>query len=66
MVLNNVGIRKITLFLGLNPSTVLSWVRRRHTGLAAMLEKSDPAHTEKTDLIEMDEIYTFVKKQDIR
>jgi transposase-like protein len=62
MVLNNVGIRKIALFIGVNPSTVLGWVRRRHAELAAMLEKSGPAHTEKTDVIEMDEIYTFVKK----
>jgi transposase-like protein len=62
MYLNNVGIRKIALFLGVNPSTVLGWVRRRHAELAAMLEKSGPAHTEKTDVIEMDEIYTFVKK----
>ncbi|MDR0563702.1 MAG: hypothetical protein LBG78_02035, partial [Azoarcus sp.] len=33
MVLNNVGIRKIALFIGVNPSTVLGWVRRRHAEL---------------------------------
>jgi transposase-like protein len=62
MYLNNVGIRKIALFLGVNPSTVLGWIRRKHAALSALLEKSVPSPSEKTGIIEMDEIDTFVQK----
>ena len=62
MYLNNVGIRKIALFLGVNPSTVLNWIRQKHLVLQELLRNFKPDRTEKADIIEMDEIYTFVQK----
>jgi len=58
MYLNNVGIRKIALFLKCNPSTVLYWIRQRHNELKNSLEIS-----ERADVIEMDEIYTYCAKK---
>jgi len=62
MYLNNVGIRKIAVFLGVNPSTVLYWIRQKHAVLQELLQSFKPDRTENADIIEMDEIYTFVKK----
>ena len=63
MYRNNVGIRKIALFLGASPPSVLDWIRKagadlseRLSDLAASVKKDVP------DVIEMDEIYTFIKK----
>jgi len=63
MYLNNVGIRKIALFLGVSAPGVLKWIRKAHAQMAAkaqqaatFLEHSEP------DVIEMDEIYTYVQK----
>jgi transposase-like protein len=65
MYLNNVGIRKIALFLGVSPPAVLKWVRGaadhlaiRLRTMADQLERSDNT----PDIIEMDEIYTYVQK----
>jgi len=58
MYLNNVGIRKIALFLGCSPATVINWIRRRHSEL-----KNTPEVCESGDVIEMDEIYTYCAKK---
>jgi len=63
MYLNNVGIRKIARFVGASPAGVLKWIRAAGERLKAQLR-----HTANTvaddlpDVIEMDEIYTFVQK----
>jgi hypothetical protein len=62
MYLNNVGIRKIAVFLSVNPSTVLYWIRQKHAVLQDLLQNFMPDRSEDADIIEMDEIYTFVKK----
>ena len=58
MYLNNVGIRKIALFSGCSPATVINWIRRRHSEL-----KSTPENSAGGDVIEMDEIYTYCEKK---
>ena len=58
MYLNNVGIRKIALFSGCSPSTVLNWIREKHSKLKNSTEAS-----EITDIIELDEIYTYCSKK---
>jgi len=58
MYLNNVGIRKIALFLECSPSTVLYWIRQRHSKL-----KNTPEISESADIIELDEIYTYCTKK---
>ncbi|MEO9339230.1 hypothetical protein ABFT80_17580 [Mesorhizobium sp. SB112] len=62
MYLNNVGIRKIARFVGASPAGVLRWIRKEHEAVQARLAKSGPACVTEADIIEMDEIYTFVQK----
>jgi 16S rRNA G966 N2-methylase RsmD len=62
MYLNNVGIRKTALFLGASRTTVLNWIKQKHAILRDLAENFQPDLSENADIIEMDEIYTFVKK----
>lgn len=63
MYLNNVGIRKIALFTGASPAGVLKWIRKAGESLSRRLrEAADKVESEYPDVIEMDEIYTYVKK----
>ena len=63
MYLNNVGIRKIAIFFGVSAPAVLKWIRNAHKLLQELLEKFNPLVSEKADIIELDEIYTYVKKR---
>ena len=63
MYLNNVGIRKTARFIGASPTLILRWIRAAGMRLAEQLEQaSEQVKEELPDVIEMDEIYTFVKK----
>jgi transposase-like protein len=62
MYLNNVGIRKTALFLGTSRTSVLNWIKQKHTILQEMIHNFQPNVSESADIIEMDEIYTFVQK----
>ncbi len=62
MHLNNVGIRKIARFTGASPATIITWIRKAYDALAAKKALA-PINETAPDIIEMDEIYTFVKKQ---
>ena len=62
MYLNSVGIRKTALFLEASRTTVLNWIKQKHEILKSLLEDFEPDASETADIIEMDEIYTFVKK----
>ena len=62
MYLNNVGIRKIALFLGASPPAVLKWIKKKHAILQDLAENFQPNISENADIIELDEIYTFVQK----
>lgn len=64
MYLNNVGIRKIARFTGASPAGVLRWIRKAHAGIAAQAGQQDTTAVSTADIIEMDEIYTFVQKKD--
>ena len=61
MYLNNVGIRKIALFLGVSPPAVLYWIKQNRKMLETRLQ-NEPQTSETADIIELDEIYTFVQK----
>ena len=65
MYLNNVGIRKIALFFGVSPTAVLKWIRNAHKLLTEHLQNFNPLVSDKADIIELDEIYTYVKKRKI-
>ena len=63
MYLNNVGIRKIALFLNVSPPGVLKWIKKAGKDISFRL--STASHHIKDnlpDVIEMDEIFTYVKK----
>jgi hypothetical protein len=61
MHLNNVGIRKIARFTGAAPATVIAWIRKAHEAMMAN-QAAAPREDTTPDIIEMDEIYTFVQK----
>ena len=61
MYLNNVGI--IALFFGVSSPAVLRWIRNAHKLLQELLKDFNPLVSEKADIIELDEIYIYVKKR---
>jgi len=63
MYLNNVGIRKCALFQGVSRQTISNWIEEAHEKYRDLLESCQIDSGEKADIIEMDEIYTFVKKR---
>ena len=65
MYLNNVGIRKIALFFGVSATAVLKWIKNAHVLLQELLANFNPLVSDKADIIELDEIYTYVKKRKI-
>ena len=62
MYLNNVGVRKTAMFIGCSRTTVTNWVKKAKEKLDKKLKKFVPNYSQKTDIIELDEIYTYVKK----
>lgn len=63
MYLNNVGIRKIALIFNVSPTSVLRWIKNAHKLLMELIKNFNPLSHDKTDIIELDEIYTYVKKR---
>jgi transposase-like protein len=63
MYLNNVGIRKIARFSGASSTAVIKWIRAARQNLSNRCHQAaEQIAAEWPDVIEMDEIYTFVKK----
>ena len=62
MVLHGVGIRKTARFVKSSPTSVINWLKEAHRILKAVKTGAKPM--EKADIIELDEIYTIVKKND--
>ena len=63
MYLNNVGIRKIAQFIGCSPPSVLYWIKKEGKKIEGELKNKDANDPPPTSVtIEMDQIYTFVKK----
>lgn len=64
MHLNNVGIRKIARFVGASPPAVLQWIRKAGRAMVEQLRQAADQIAEDgpSDVIEMDEIYTYVQK----
>ena len=65
MYLNNTGVRKTAMFLKVSPPLVLKWIKGAAKILSNKLrEVASHVETasEEPDIIEMDEIYTHIKK----
>lgn len=66
MYLNNVGIRKSAKFMKCSPSMPVRWVREFAANLRKQLQNiSINTENQLPDIIEMDEIYTRIKKGEI-
>ena len=63
MTLNGVGVRKTALLLGTSHVNVLNWVKKTHAIMQQSLDCSQADYSEEVDIIELDEIYTFVQKR---
>ena len=63
MYLNNVGIRKAARFVGASPASILNWIAAAAEAMAQRLAKAaEQLRDERPDVIEMDEIYTYIQK----
>jgi transposase-like protein len=63
MYLNNVGIRKVALFMGCAPSLVIKWIREAASNLRRSLRAAEECLKDNLpETVEMDEVYTRIKK----
>ncbi len=62
MYMNSMGIRSIGRTLHASPAAVLNWIRKEHSVLQQRLAQRAPVPPAGPDIIEMDEIYTYVQK----
>lgn len=58
----NVGIRSIARLLGVDPSTIVHWVRDEGKQVMAQLKASIPDSLHEMDIIEIDEMWHYTKK----
>ena len=63
MYMNSMGIRAIGRVLGASPAAVLKWIRKEHAALQQQLAHATPTDTGIADVIELDELYTYVQKK---
>ena len=64
MYMNSMGIRAIGRVLKASPAAVLNWIRKEHAVLQQRLSEQGTVPADAPDIIEMDEIYTYVQKND--
>jgi hypothetical protein len=64
MYMNSMGIRAIGRVLKASPAAVLTWIRKEHAMVQQRLAEQGPVPADGPDIIEMDEIYTYVQKND--
>ena len=62
LYLNSNGIRQISRILKVSPSVVLGWIKRGDKNLKYRLERQKEERSKKVDEVELDEIYSYVKK----
>jgi transposase-like protein len=62
MYMNNMGIRAIGRVLKASPAAVLNWIRKEHDAIQQRQARTTPAPANVPDIIEMDEIYTYIQK----
>ena len=62
MYMNSMGIRAIGRVLKASPAAVLTWIRKEHAALQRQVSGQIPAQPEGADIVEFDELYTYVQK----
>ncbi len=65
MYLNNCGIRRIAHILNLPLSTTFGWIKKAGKIVDEMV-KNKNEEFEKIDILEMDELFTYIKKNQER
>ena len=58
------GIRKVARIVNVSPPAVLRWIRNAHSHLQNELHPFTASHNQEVDVIELDEIYTYIKKNE--
>jgi len=61
MYLNNCGFRRIAAILNIPPSTCFGWIKKAGQIVDKMV-KDRQSPREDIEILEMDELYTFIKK----
>ena len=61
MYLNNCGFRRISHILGIALATCFNWIKNAGRIVDGMIKKRKK-QTEDIEILEMDELYTFIKK----
>ena len=61
LYLNSNGIRQISRIVKVAPSLVLFWIKKAHENLKDLIKRRAESKR-NLDVIELDEIYTYVKK----
>jgi transposase-like protein len=61
MYLNNCGFRRIAAILDIPLTTIFSWVKKAGQTVDEMV-KNRQEQAEEIEILEMDELFTFVKK----
>ena len=59
----NVGIRSISRLLGVDPATVVHWVRDEGRALMRQIKGSLPESVDALDIIEIDEMWHYTQKK---
>ena len=62
MYLNNCGFRRISAILSIPLSTVFSWIKKAGKIVDEMVKNRD-YEKETIEILEMDELYTYIKKK---
>ena len=62
MYLNNCGLRRISAIINIPLTTVFSWVKMAGQIVDKMV-KDKKHEKEKIEILEMDELYTYIKKK---
>ena len=65
MYVNNCGIRRIGSILGIPFQYVSHWIRQAGETVKAFMQKQSKV-SKKINILEMDELYTYVKKKQIK
>ena len=58
----NMGLRSIARHMGVDPATVMHWVRGNGLALLEKMRKNIPTSLKDMDIIEIDEMWHFTKK----
>jgi len=63
MYLDNVGIRSIERFEGVPNPLIIRWIRNSASIISELSKSSSPKEIENVEILEFDELHSFIKKE---